>query len=108
MQEMFRQGDRERAADFPVSPLMDRHKTGITKSQVRGGMRLVQIKVTQVTRLLLLLIACLLAALTTVEMKLIPLFVFFAARLLQRGGPSDVYRFRSGFPRCSTAACRGA
>ncbi len=33
-QEMFRQGDRERAAGFLISPLMDRNKTGITKSQV--------------------------------------------------------------------------
>ena len=33
-EEMFRQGDRERAAGYPVSPLMDRTKTGITKSQV--------------------------------------------------------------------------
>ena len=32
-EEMFRQGDRERAAGYPVSPLMDRSKTGITKSQ---------------------------------------------------------------------------
>ena len=34
-EEMFLQGDKERAAGMPVSPLMDRHKTGITKSQVR-------------------------------------------------------------------------
>ena len=33
-QEMFRQGDLERAAGYAVSPLMDRNKTGITKSQV--------------------------------------------------------------------------
>ena len=30
---MFRQGDRERALNQPVSPLMDRTKQGITKSQ---------------------------------------------------------------------------
>jgi hypothetical protein len=32
---MFRQGDRERAASYPISLLMDRRKTGITKSQVK-------------------------------------------------------------------------
>ena len=32
-QEMFRQGDRERAMGQPVSPLMDRTKGGVTKSQ---------------------------------------------------------------------------
>mmetsp|Transcript_8480 Transcript_8480/g.25667 ORF Transcript_8480/g.25667 Transcript_8480/m.25667 type:complete len:957 (-) Transcript_8480:212-3082(-) len=32
-EEMFRQGDAERAANLPVSPLMDRSKDGITKSQ---------------------------------------------------------------------------
>ena len=32
-QEMFRQGDRERALGQPVSPLMDRTKGGVTKSQ---------------------------------------------------------------------------
>ena len=37
-EEMFRQGDRERAAGQPVSALMDRTKTGITKSQVGGRM----------------------------------------------------------------------
>jgi hypothetical protein len=31
-----RQGDRERAAGMPVSPLMDRTRTGICESQVRG------------------------------------------------------------------------
>ncbi len=33
LQEMFRQGDRERAAGMPISPLMDRSKGGVTKSQ---------------------------------------------------------------------------
>eukprot|EP00798_Chlamydomonas_sp_ICE-L_P002088 gene2088-18143_t len=32
-EEMFRQGDRERAAGMPISALMDRSKTGITRSQ---------------------------------------------------------------------------
>eukprot|EP00798_Chlamydomonas_sp_ICE-L_P004146 gene4146-14244_t len=32
-EEMFRQGDREEVADHQISPLMDRNKTGITKSQ---------------------------------------------------------------------------
>ena len=32
-QEMFLQGDRERALEHPVSPLMDRTKGGVTKSQ---------------------------------------------------------------------------
>ena len=32
-EEMFRQGDMERAKGYPVSPLMDRDKAGITKSQ---------------------------------------------------------------------------
>eukprot|EP00798_Chlamydomonas_sp_ICE-L_P003974 gene3974-14053_t len=32
-EEMFRQGDRERQAKNSISPLMDRCKTGITKSQ---------------------------------------------------------------------------
>ena len=32
-EEMFRQGDRERAAGLNVSPLMDRTKGGVTKSQ---------------------------------------------------------------------------
>ena len=30
---MFRQGDLEKARDYPVSPLMDRSQGGITKSQ---------------------------------------------------------------------------
>ena len=30
---MFRQGDRERALGQPISPLMDRTKGGVTKSQ---------------------------------------------------------------------------
>ena len=30
---MFRQGDMEKARGYPVSPLMDRDKGGITKSQ---------------------------------------------------------------------------
>ena len=38
-EEMFRQGDLEKQRGYPVSPLMDRTKTGITKSQtgVRGA-----------------------------------------------------------------------
>ena len=32
-EEMFRQGDKEKARGYPVSPLMDRSKTGITRSQ---------------------------------------------------------------------------
>ena len=32
-EEMFRQGDMEKAKGYPVSPLMDRSKTGITRSQ---------------------------------------------------------------------------
>ena len=32
-EEMFRQGDLEKAKGYPVSPLMDRTKEGITKSQ---------------------------------------------------------------------------
>eukprot|EP00775_Hariotina_reticulata_P007385 gene7385-7594_t len=32
-EENFRQGDRERAAGLAVSPLMDRARGGITKSQ---------------------------------------------------------------------------
>lgn len=35
-EEFFRQGDREKAMVLAVSPLMDRDKNGITKSQVRG------------------------------------------------------------------------
>lgn len=33
-EEMFRQGDQERARGLPVSPLMDRSKQGISKAQV--------------------------------------------------------------------------
>lgn len=33
-EEFFRQGDREKALNLPVSPLMDRTRDGITKSQV--------------------------------------------------------------------------
>lgn len=33
-QEMFSQGDKEKALHLPVSPLMDRTKEGVTKSQV--------------------------------------------------------------------------
>jgi hypothetical protein len=33
LKEMFRQGDRERALGLPISPLMDRAKGGVTKSQ---------------------------------------------------------------------------
>ena len=32
-EEMFRQGDRERELGYPISPLMNRDKGGITKSQ---------------------------------------------------------------------------
>ena len=32
-EEMFRQGDQERAMGQPISPLMDRNKIGVTKSQ---------------------------------------------------------------------------
>ena len=32
-EEMFRQGDREKDKGYAVSPLMDRDKAGITKSQ---------------------------------------------------------------------------
>ena len=32
-EEMFRQGDQERALGQPISPLMDRSKGGVTKSQ---------------------------------------------------------------------------
>ena len=32
-EEMFRQGDKEKARGYPVSPLMDRDKEGITRSQ---------------------------------------------------------------------------
>jgi len=33
-EEFYRQGDREKAAKLPVSPLFDRDKPGVTKSQV--------------------------------------------------------------------------
>ena len=33
LQEMFRQGDREKALGLPVSALMDRSGQGVTKSQ---------------------------------------------------------------------------
>ena len=33
-EEFFRQGDREKANELAVSPLMDRQKHGITRSQV--------------------------------------------------------------------------
>lgn len=32
--EFFLQGDRERALRLPITPMMDRHKPGILKSQV--------------------------------------------------------------------------
>ena len=32
-EEMFQQGDLEKERGYPVSPLMDRDKGGITKSQ---------------------------------------------------------------------------
>ena len=37
-EEMFRQGDLEKSKGYPISPLMDRRKEGITKSQ--PGVRL--------------------------------------------------------------------
>lgn len=33
-EELFRQGDNEKQLHMPISPLMDRSKGGITKSQV--------------------------------------------------------------------------
>ena len=33
-QEMFAQGDKEKALKLPISPLMDRTKEGVTKSQI--------------------------------------------------------------------------
>jgi hypothetical protein len=36
-EEFFRQGDKEKAMHLAVSPLMDRVKDGITKSQVRSS-----------------------------------------------------------------------
>ena len=35
---MFQQGDQEKALRLPVSPLMDRSKSGITKSQGKGSL----------------------------------------------------------------------
>jgi hypothetical protein len=32
-EEFFNQGDREKAAGIPVSPLFDRDKPGVSKSQ---------------------------------------------------------------------------
>ena len=32
-EEMFRQGDLEKAKGYPMSPLMDRSREGITRSQ---------------------------------------------------------------------------
>lgn len=32
-EELFRQGDQEKALGQPISPLMDRGKAGVTKSQ---------------------------------------------------------------------------
>lgn len=34
-EEFFRQGDKEKACNLPISPLFDRSKPGVTKSQVR-------------------------------------------------------------------------
>ena len=47
-QEMFRQGDRERAMGQPVSPLMDRTKGGVTKSQT-GFFSIVALPIYQVS-----------------------------------------------------------
>jgi len=33
-EEFWRQGDQEKAANLPLSPLFDRDKPGVTKSQV--------------------------------------------------------------------------
>ncbi len=33
-EEFFRQGDQERALGLPISPLFDRAKQGVSKSQV--------------------------------------------------------------------------
>ena len=33
-EELFKQGDTEKQLEMPISPLMDRSKDGITKSQV--------------------------------------------------------------------------
>ena len=35
-EEFFRQGDQEKLLGLPVSPLFDRDKLGVTKSQVGG------------------------------------------------------------------------
>ena len=35
-EELFGQGDEEKARGLPVSPLFDREKPGVTKSQVGG------------------------------------------------------------------------
>ena len=35
-EEFFRQGDQEKLLGLPVSPLFDRDKPGLTKSQVGG------------------------------------------------------------------------
>ncbi|GFH20210.1 3',5'-cyclic-nucleotide phosphodiesterase [Haematococcus lacustris] len=34
-EELYRQGDREKAAGLPISPLFDRTKPGVSKSQAR-------------------------------------------------------------------------
>ena len=36
-EEMFLQGDKERELGISISPLCDRTKVGVSKSQVRGG-----------------------------------------------------------------------
>ncbi len=36
-EEFFRQGDQERALGLPISPLFDRAKQGVSKSQVGGS-----------------------------------------------------------------------
>jgi cAMP-specific phosphodiesterase 4 len=46
-EEMFRQGDAEKSLDLPVSPLCDRDKGGITKSQV-GFFRVVALPLLEV------------------------------------------------------------
>jgi hypothetical protein len=35
-EEFFRQGDREQLVGLPISPLFDRAKQGVSKSQVGG------------------------------------------------------------------------
>lgn len=37
-EEYFKQGDKEKKLGLPVSPLMDRDKEGIAKSQVSHGL----------------------------------------------------------------------